>query len=406
MHATPFHSEQVPPMTPVADHRWIELLPDAGALLDGNGTIVATNESWRSLAEQNATPCRAGVRDNFLKVCASLPGLSEFHGQVAHLLASDRNGRVTCEYPAALGGLAPAWYAVVVKAAPDETLVCVRDITGYRRSEESLRARNAELASMTRSLKQTNDELDQYAYVTSHDLKAPLRGIANLSNWIEEDLGDVVTDDAHQQLELLRGRVHRMEALIDGILAYSRVGRVRVRADVVDVGVMLHDMVDLLAPPAGFRVEVAADMPTVVAERTRLQQVFMNLISNAIKHHHHPSHGRVVVAWRDAGECYEFFVTDDGPGIDPAYHYKVWGMFQTLRPRDQVEGTGVGLSLVKKIVEDQGGTVRLESAPGRGATFAFTWQKDVRAVRPQAVVRPGRGAAPAPSRNSEEHHGP
>jgi signal transduction histidine kinase len=115
-------------------------------------------------------------------------------------------------------------------------------------------------------------------------------------------------------------------------------------------------------------------MPTVTSEKLRLQQVFMNLVGNALKHHD-KSAGRIDIGWRDAGEKYEFSVTDDGPGIDPKYHDKVFVIFQTLQPRDKVESTGVGLSLVKKIVEDAGGTVSLESAPGAGSTFRFTWPK-------------------------------
>jgi signal transduction histidine kinase len=126
-------------------------------------------------------------------------------------------------------------------------------------------------------------------------------------------------------------------------------------------------------------------MPVVVGERMRLQQVFMNLIANAIKHHGRQDGAWVKVSARDIGECYEFSVADNGQGIARAYHEKVWQIFQTLRPRDEVEGTGVGLSLVKKIVEEQGGSVQLESDEGCGAVFSFTWQKDVRAVRAEAV---------------------
>ncbi|MEA3198703.1 MAG: hypothetical protein QOE90_131 [Thermoplasmata archaeon] len=227
-------------------------------------------------------------------------------------------------------------------------------------------------------LRRTIKELDQFAYVTSHDLKAPLRGIANLSRWIEEDMGEHVTDGVREHLELLRGRVSRMESLIDAILQYSRVGRVRGKLEDVDTGRLVAELVDLLDPPPGFVVEVAPDMPVVRAERLRLHQVLLNLIGNAIKHHHRKSEGRVRVRAKDEGWRWRFEVEDDGPGIAARYHERVFVIFQTLEARDKVEGTGIGLALVKKIVEAAGGQVSLASEEGRGATFSFTWPKGER----------------------------
>ncbi|WP_437785634.1 PAS domain-containing protein [Sorangium sp. So ce1097] len=249
------------------------------------------------------------------------------------------------------------------------------DVTVRMNAEVALRQRADELARLTEALQRTNRELDQFAYITSHDLKAPLRGIANLSQWIEDDTGELLNDESKRNLELLRSRVQRMDALIDAILAYSRIGRIRVPTEVVAVGPLLDEVVDLLSPPEGFRVEVEGPLPSVVAERALLQQVFMNLVGNAIKHHNDRPRGRVVVSAEDAGSHWRFTVTDNGPGIAPRYHEKVFVIFQTLEPRERSGGTGVGLALVKKIVESSGGTVALDSDAGRGAAFAFTWPK-------------------------------
>ncbi|HUR69663.1 MAG TPA: PAS domain S-box protein [Candidatus Thermoplasmatota archaeon] len=235
------------------------------------------------------------------------------------------------------------------------------DVSKLKETEEALRA----------SVK----ELDQFAYVTSHDLKAPLRGIANLSRWIEEDLGAAITPDSRAHLDLLRGRVQRMESLIDAILAYSRVGRVKAKPERVEVSKLLAETIDLLAPPDGFRVEVATPMPTLTTERLRLQQVFMNLIGNAIKHHPDKARGRVEVRAVEHGRMWRFSVADNGAGIAPRYHDKIFVIFQTLEARDKVEGTGIGLALVKKIVEGNGGTIAVDSDVGRGAAFQFTWPK-------------------------------
>jgi GAF domain-containing protein/CheY-like chemotaxis protein/two-component sensor histidine kinase len=231
-----------------------------------------------------------------------------------------------------------------------------------------------EAQKLITQLDKSNKDLDQFAYVASHDLKAPLRGIANLSQWLEEDLADVITPDAKQQLDLMRNRVHRMEGLINGILDYSRAGRVRTKPESVPVDKLLVEVIELSSAPAGARVEVAPGMPRLETERVPLQQVFMNLVNNGLKHAK-KADPRLTVSVKDAGDMYEFSVSDDGPGIAPEYHERIWGIFQTLEPRDTVEGTGVGLSVVKKIVESKGGRVRVDSKEGAGATFSFTWPK-------------------------------
>lgn len=223
-------------------------------------------------------------------------------------------------------------------------------------------------------LDRSNKELDQFAYVASHDLKAPLRGISNLSQWIEEDLGEAVTPNARQQLALLRNRVQRMEGLINGILDYSRAGRVRGKPERVDVGGLLAECLELLAVPQTATIDVAEGMPSLVTERVPLQQVFLNLLGNGLKHAKRED-PHVTVSVREAEQDFLFSISDNGPGIAPEFHDRIWGIFQTLEPRDTVEGTGVGLSIVKKIVESRGGRVELRSAEGAGAIFSFTWPR-------------------------------
>lgn len=243
----------------------------------------------------------------------------------------------------------------------------LRDITARKRSE-------AEREKLIKALARSNQELDQFAYVASHDLKAPLRGIANLSQWIEEDLGERLSGENKSQMELLRGRVHRMEALIDGILQYSRAGRTKARPEEIDTGALVRDVIELMAPPAGLRIEIDPDMPRVRAEKVPLQQVFMNLIGNAMKHAGEVN-PLIQVGTEDAGPFYEFSVRDNGRGIAPQYHERIFGIFQTLEARDKVEGTGIGLSVVQKIVEAKGGRVWVESDAGKGARFKFLWPK-------------------------------
>jgi signal transduction histidine kinase/CheY-like chemotaxis protein len=227
--------------------------------------------------------------------------------------------------------------------------------------------------ALIRALERSNAELDQFAYVASHDLKAPLRGIANLAQWIEEDMDAELGPEALEQLALLKSRVQRMEGLINGILDYSRAGRVPGQPERVDAGRLVLDVVELLAPARG-SVQVGQAMPELFTERVPLEQILMNLIGNALKHARRDD-ALVRVDARAAGDAWEFAVADNGPGIAAEFHDKIWGIFQTLEPRDVVEGTGIGLSIVKKIVESKGGRAWVESEPGAGATFRFTWPR-------------------------------
>ncbi|SMB97322.1 histidine kinase [Hymenobacter roseosalivarius DSM 11622] len=231
------------------------------------------------------------------------------------------------------------------------------------------------IGSTITQLERRNNELDQFAYVVSHDLKAPLRGIESASRWIEEDLGQELPDHIREFLQLMRTRVHRMENLISGILELARVGRTAQAQERVNVREFLTEIIDSLAPPAGFKVDLPSYLPTLITNRVQLQQVFTNLISNAFKYHDHPDTGTVRISCREDRQQYTFSIADDGPGIDPEYHERIFVIFQTLTDRDTLESTGVGLAIVKKIVERQGGTIQVESAEGQGAIFTFTWPK-------------------------------
>lgn len=265
---------------------------------------------------------------------------------------------------------------------PIATLEINYDITDRKAAEQALVFRASELAELSTILAKTNadlekrnQELDQFAYIVSHDLKAPLRAIANLSTWIEEDISDQLNPETRHQMDLLRGRVYRMESLINALLQYSRVGRVKGSAEWVNIHTLVSEIIDTLAPPPHFTFTIAPNMPTLLTERLPLEQVFTNLIGNAIKHNPQMD-GQVTISVQNLEDFYEFAVADNGLGIAPHYHEKVFVMFQTLEARDKVENTGVGLAIVKKIIENQGGSIHVESQIGEGAKFYFTWPKE------------------------------
>ena len=260
-------------------------------------------------------------------------------------------------------------------------IIIIRDITLQQQAKEKLESHATELARINAILAKTNStliernqELDQFAYVASHDLKAPLRAIANLSEWIEEDLQGQIPEESKRLMQLLRGRVHRMEALLNGLLEYSRVGRAELTPEQVDVNDLLTEVIQSLNPPSNFVIKIDPNMPTLLTTRIPLRQVFANLIGNAIKHHDQPE-GLIHISVNELQNAYEFAVADDGPGIAPEYHRKIFTIFQTLEARDTKESTGIGLAIVKKIVESQGGAIDVEAEVDGGTTMRFTWLK-------------------------------
>jgi signal transduction histidine kinase len=232
----------------------------------------------------------------------------------------------------------------------------------------------ADQQRLIKELEKTNDELDQFAYAASHDLRAPLRGISNLASWVEEDLGGATPKKVREHIALLKGRASRMDKLINGLLELARVGRMRQKAERVDVTELLHETIDLLSAPEQSRILIVGAMPTMTAERFAMQQVFLNLIGNAIQHA-----GRkdviVRITCNERSDEFEFAVADNGVGIPAEHHERVWQIFQTLQPRDVVESTGIGLTIVRKQVEANGGRAWIDPQASPGATQRFTWPK-------------------------------
>ncbi|WP_103670714.1 ATP-binding protein [Pseudanabaena sp. BC1403] len=219
-----------------------------------------------------------------------------------------------------------------------------------------------------------NQELKDFAYIVSHDLKAPLRGIASLADWLQNDYGDRLDDEGRDMLRLMSGRVRRMSDLIDGVLQYSRVSRVKENKTQVNLLRLLHETIDMIAAPEGIQIAIDTELPTLTVEKTRIQQVFQNLIGNAVKYMG-KLEGEIHIGHSEKDDYWEFYVNDTGMGIETRHFDKVFQIFQTLVPRDQSESTGVGLAIVKKIVEAYDGKIWLNSEIGKGSTFCFTLPK-------------------------------
>jgi signal transduction histidine kinase len=260
-----------------------------------------------------------------------------------------------------------------------EHVAFVVDLSELKQAQVALHELNDTLeqrvAVRTAELERSNRELDRFAYIASHDLKSPLRAIEHLASWITEDSAATLSPQSQIHLAKLRSRVKRLESLLDDLLLYSRAGRRRYTQEWVDTAELVPSMVEMLNPPPGFQVRVEGSLPRLLCERPPFETVLRNLIDNAVKHHDRPQEGMLFVSGQARGDIVEFCVRDNGPGIDPQFHERIFEVFQTLRPRDEVEGSGMGLAIVKKIVENAGGTIRIESAAGKGAAFYFTWKQ-------------------------------
>lgn len=252
----------------------------------------------------------------------------------------------------------------------------ITDITERKTMEDLLQDTNKRLEQQvsvrTAELARSNQELNQFAYVASHDLKAPLRGINHLAQWITEDTVDFLPPASQEHLQKLRGRIKRMEKLLDDLLMYSRAGRLNGSVSSIDFAKLIADILLLLAPPPGFSITYDSEPMNFATYQVPLEVVLRNLIGNAIKHHHRTD-GKIHICMKQEELTLHFTVCDDGPGIAEEFHERIFGMFQTLEPRDTIEGSGIGLSVVKKTVESLGGSVGLSSRTGEGTTFSFSW---------------------------------
>jgi signal transduction histidine kinase/CheY-like chemotaxis protein len=237
-----------------------------------------------------------------------------------------------------------------------------------------LKQTNLLLSETSHALEKRNQDLDEFAHIASHDLQAPLRGVSNLAGWLSEDLEGQLSAEHQHQIELIKSRILQMSDLINGLLQYALVGRENVEAVDTDLNQLLSEVVDLLAPLDTVRVSLSVDLPTIKTQGLLLKQVLSNLIGNAIKYNDKPD-GRIEILVEEQDFFWCFTVLDNGPGISPANHERIFGVFQTLANGSAVKGTGIGLAVVRKIVESQGGLVWVESEIGQGSKFLFTWRK-------------------------------
>ncbi len=243
----------------------------------------------------------------------------------------------------------------------------VRDISIQKANE-------AAIQRYTKQLETSNKELDDFAHVASHDLKAPLRGILQLTTWIKDELTNPSLQ-VTQYLTLIQSRITRLELLLDDLLDYSRVNRKHGKFEEINIQVLVNDIFQLLNPRQGIELKLHIELGSIRTLAVPLNIILRNLISNAIKHHDKEK-GVITVTAKPIGSDYLFSVQDDGPGIAKQYHERIFELFQTLKPRDEKEGSGMGLAIIKKILDMYHSNICVESDGKQGTLIQFKWPNE------------------------------
>ncbi|MFT5834193.1 MAG: PAS domain S-box-containing protein [Cognaticolwellia sp.] len=258
--------------------------------------------------------------------------------------------------------------AFINKEILQRTILSVRNITQQKKSEEVI-------AEYYDELEKKNRELEKLSYITSHDLKAPLRSIGSLIMMMKEDIAgeDITREEINDYFDLMTKRTNRMYSLINGILEYSRIGRRKDNTELVDLEQLLNEVIETVIPKH-FEIIKQPAFPSIHFNKIQLYQIFQNLISNAVKYNDKPI-GKIELSWKYIDDKYYFEIKDNGPGIAPKYHVKVFEVFQMLQARDKVESTGIGLSIVKKIIEQSNGSIGINSDFKEGVAFYFELPK-------------------------------
>lgn len=354
-------------------------------ITDAAGRLRYTNQRWRAQADLLHVNDPRGVWWQMVHPSDRDRILAQWHGaqQAAH--------EFTAEFRVHLADKEPRW--IRARIAPswgkDGRIECcvgiAEDITLQRQADEVLRRAHEQLEELvqrrTEQVEGANRELNELIYAVTHDLKAPLGGIGRLSEWLATDYAPKLDPSGVSLVGEIRARVRKLHAIIEGIVAITRVGRTTESDSEVDLNEMIADITRLLDPPPNVSVVIPEPLPSISGAPHQIRQVFQNLLDNAIKFSDKPD-GRIRILSRREGNSWEFSVIDNGPGIPARFHDKIFRLFQRLDLLPNRPGTGVGLSLIKRIIEARGGQIHLVSEEGAGTTFRFTWPDSPRRWAP------------------------
>jgi len=244
------------------------------------------------------------------------------------------------------------------------------------KSNEWMAVQKEIIEEKSAALQKSNNRLKEFAYIVSHDLKAPLRGVRNIASWIREDCGNSLNDEGITHLKLMEKQILKMENLIKAILEYSKTGASKLNSEWINLDEMIKDVIEMVEIDNRTRFQLKSEVIEIKGTRIVISQVLQNLLSNSIKHNDKQLREVDIEVREDDGHFY-FVVADNGPGIDPKDHQKIFDLFQTLRNSSDYESTGIGLPVAKKMIEEAGGELWLDSEPGHGSRFHFSVPKEV-----------------------------
>jgi len=347
-----------------------------------NDCIFIIEPKWGRLLDANDRACAnlGYTLEEFLNMAfkdieQSIPDDSSWHEQIEELkLKEDLVIQGQHRRKDGTTFFAETGFKLVSQKKEGFIIATARDVSERKQAEQRQVQLIQELERTNQEVENINQELKDFAYIVSHDLKAPLRGIKSLAEWMSTDYADKLDENGREQIDLLLNRVQRMHNLIDGVLQYSRVGRIKEELVQVNLNQLVPTVIDMVAPPENITITVENELPTIECGQTRIMQVFQNLLSNAVKYMDKPK-GQIKIGCVEEDGFWKFSVADNGPGIEERNFEKIFKIFQTLTPRDKFESTGIGLAVIKKIVESYGGQIWVESKPGQGSTFFFTLPK-------------------------------
>jgi PAS domain S-box-containing protein len=342
--------------------RIVEAAPCGMVMIDAEGSIVLVNPQ----AESMFGYARAELLGNSLEMLLPERFRAGHEGHRRHFAGAPSMRQMGVGRDLTARRKDGSEFPVEVELSPvpgDEDALVLAAVTDITRRK-----------AMQLELRQANANLEEFTYAVSHDLKSPLRGISDLVEWIVEDLGGAEPQEVSRNLGRIRDRIHRLEMVIDDLLAYARAGTAFTDAVHVDLEDLLAGVLELLPRPAGFIVSLQIKARPFVTNKAPLESVLRNLINNAIKHHDLPT-GCITIAVADVGRYCVFTVTDDGPGIPLASQDRVFRIFQTLATETR-DHSGIGLALSKRLVEAHGGWIKLDSKTGvRGTAFHVWWPR-------------------------------
>ena len=245
-------------------------------------------------------------------------------------------------------------------------------------AEEKLQEKARILAIESKRLNDLNDELEAYAFASSHDLKSPLRGIRQLASWIEEDLhaeGFTLPEDCREHFDVMKSRITRMENLLDDLLAYSRAGHISGELTSINVKNLCFELLELLNTTSKVTLHIDDNIEDFKSFQAPLALVFRNLLDNSIKHNNKKG-GNIWLDIIEKDNYFEFSMKDDGPGVNASDFERITRIFSTLKAKDEVEGSGMGLAIIQKIINKFEGSLSFASEQGEGLTVIFTWPKE------------------------------